>query len=105
MKNAYITGASKGIGQAIAIALSELTEKQYLLGRDQAGLTETAAKVATHNTEPCLITGDLSDASLIPTLIERVRLTKLRPVEMSPPSTRQAIGFITIQLIQEYCIT
>lgn len=41
-----ITGASRGIGRAIALAFAELGGKLVLVGRDQAALAETAAACA-----------------------------------------------------------
>ncbi|MBO5635387.1 MAG: SDR family oxidoreductase [Bacteroidales bacterium] len=56
---ALLTGASRGIGRAIAMELSDLGFDLALVGRDQASLEGTASLIP--NTRVALITADLSD--------------------------------------------
>ena len=45
-KKAFITGASRGIGQAIAVALAGAGADLALVARGEDGLSETAAQVS-----------------------------------------------------------
>jgi short-subunit dehydrogenase len=58
-KYAVIIGASRGIGQAIAITLSSKGFSTVLVGRSKEGLEETAAICAKH-AESKIIVGDIT---------------------------------------------
>ena len=58
---ALLTGASRGIGRAIALELADLGFDLALVGRDQASLEETASMIP--DTKASLIIADLSDPS------------------------------------------
>ena len=62
-RTALVTGASRGIGRAIAIQLSRLGAKLVLMGRDQARLEETAKMLATGEAE--LVSLDLKNPASI----------------------------------------
>jgi 2-deoxy-D-gluconate 3-dehydrogenase len=59
-KRAMVTGASKGIGSAIAALLAEAGATVAIVGRDSAGLAETAAKVKAAGRECLTIEADLA---------------------------------------------
>ncbi len=60
-KNIVITGASKGIGKAIAAAFAAEGAHLFLCSRNQQSLDETAAELSTHNTSVIkTTTADLS---------------------------------------------
>jgi NAD(P)-dependent dehydrogenase (short-subunit alcohol dehydrogenase family) len=63
-----VTGASRGIGRAIAVAFAADRARIALVGRDRAGLDETAALVSRANGDGRVITGDITAA----TDVERV---------------------------------
>jgi 3-oxoacyl-[acyl-carrier protein] reductase len=70
---AIVTGASRGIGRAIAI---ELARRGWMLGlgylKDEASAQECLKEVASHGARAVLLRGDVSQASQIRTLFERV---------------------------------
>jgi len=58
---AVITGASRGLGRAMALALAEAGAKLALVARDEAKLEETAASVRALGAECELFVADVSD--------------------------------------------
>jgi len=58
-KRAMVTGASKGIGAEIAPLLAEAGAAVAIVGRDKAGLAQTAAKVTAAGRECLTIEADL----------------------------------------------
>ena len=66
---ALLTGASRGIGRAIALELADLGFDLALVGRDQASLEETASLIP--GTRVSLITADLSDPDSSKYIVER----------------------------------
>jgi 2-deoxy-D-gluconate 3-dehydrogenase len=59
-RRALVTGASRGIGRAIAVALAAEGCRVALVGRDRAALEETAARCGA---EPLVVVADVTDAS------------------------------------------
>lgn len=71
---AVITGASSGIGRAIAIALANHGAHVYLTGRDQKGLEETAAackKAASVNIQQLDVTKNTGFTTLRKAILEK----------------------------------
>ncbi|MBR5176924.1 MAG: SDR family oxidoreductase [Bacteroidales bacterium] len=66
---ALLTGASRGIGRAIALELADLGFDLALVGRDQASLGETASLIP--GTRVSLITADLSDPASAKYIVEQ----------------------------------
>ena len=62
-KSVLVTGASRGIGRAIAVAAAEGGSKLTLTARSEAGLAETAAAVKAAGGSAEIVTGDAGDAS------------------------------------------
>ncbi len=54
-----LTGASRGIGKAIALALSDQSERLFLLGRDRKALDCVASMM--RGTKVTLLAGDIAD--------------------------------------------
>ena len=59
-KKAFITGASRGIGQAIAVAFAEAGADVALVARGPDGLAETASAVAAAGRQALVIPADVT---------------------------------------------
>ena len=64
-RKAFVTGASRGIGQAIAVALAEAGADLALVARSEAGLAATAEQVTAHGRKAFVITADVTDADAV----------------------------------------
>lgn len=64
-KVALITGASKGLGKAMALALAEAGAKLALVSRDERLLAETAAALALQDAEAGVFPADISDEAQV----------------------------------------
>ncbi len=64
-KTAFITGASRGIGRACALALAQSGTRVALAARDMAKLEEVAAEVRTAGTEAYVVAIDMASADSI----------------------------------------
>lgn len=60
-KAALVTGASKGIGKAIAVALARRGARVWLVGRDRGDLEEAGRQVHAAGGQGVLCAGDLTD--------------------------------------------
>ena len=70
-KRIIITGASVGIGQALALALAKQGAKLTLAARDQAGLTQTAEQCRQAGGQAIAVTTDVSREADCRNLIEQ----------------------------------
>ena len=61
--NAVVTGSSKGIGRAIAVALAEHGCDVVINARRVADLEVTAAQIAEHGRRALIVDGDVRDFS------------------------------------------
>jgi NAD(P)-dependent dehydrogenase (short-subunit alcohol dehydrogenase family) len=71
-RRAVITGASRGLGRAIAIALAESGASLALLGRDAAQLAITEAEAKRHGVDAACFLGDVADESQVAHLERQV---------------------------------
>lgn len=72
-KVVVITGASRGIGQAIAIGYGGFGAKVVLIGRDVARLEETAVKVTEAGGYPDIIKADMNSKDDLDTLLSHIK--------------------------------
>jgi 3-oxoacyl-[acyl-carrier protein] reductase len=71
-KTALVTGASRGIGKAIALALGQSGARVACLARSADKLEETAAEIRTAGGEAILITADVTDSAAAEGAVQQV---------------------------------
>ncbi|HUZ37854.1 MAG TPA: SDR family NAD(P)-dependent oxidoreductase [Streptosporangiaceae bacterium] len=59
-KKAFVTGASRGIGQAIAVALAQAGADVAVVARGEEGLAETAGQIASYGRQAHVIPADVT---------------------------------------------
>lgn len=72
-KKALVTGAGKGIGKAIALALAAEGVDVALLGRNTANLEEVAAQVKTQGVQAAVVSADISDRTSVEMAIDQIQ--------------------------------
>jgi 3-oxoacyl-[acyl-carrier protein] reductase len=70
-KTALITGAGKGIGKAVAIALAKEGVNIILLARTQSDVDEVAKEVNTFGVKSLALTADVADINSVNNAIEK----------------------------------
>ena len=70
--NALITGASQGIGRAVALALGRRGARVYLVARTPETLRGVAREMSDLGPEPLVSCTDITDAAAVGTLVEQV---------------------------------
>jgi NAD(P)-dependent dehydrogenase (short-subunit alcohol dehydrogenase family) len=64
-RKAFVTGASRGIGQAIAVALAQAGADVALVARSKDGLAETAAQITECGREAHVIPADVTQLEAV----------------------------------------
>lgn len=67
-----VTGASQGIGRAIAVAFGDQGDVVVLAARGRDGLDETAQRVATVGGEPLVVETDVTDPASVSRMVQTV---------------------------------
>lgn len=80
-KNALITGAGKGIGKAIAIALAKEGVNVILLARTQSDLDEVAQDIKTYGVQVQTVIADVSDINSVNTAVEKA-LSQFKTIDI-----------------------
>ena len=80
-KTALITGAGKGIGKAVALALAKEGVNVILLARTQADIDEVAKEATTFGVKSLAITADVADINSVNTAIEKA-LSELKTIDI-----------------------
>jgi len=72
-KNALVTGAGKGIGKAIALALANEGVNTALLARSESDLREVAKKIEALGVKASVVTADVADITAVNSAIEKAK--------------------------------
>jgi 3-oxoacyl-[acyl-carrier protein] reductase len=72
-KNALITGAGKGIGRAIAIALAHEGVNVGLLARTESDLQKVATEIHGMGVKTAIVTADVADINAVNTAVTKVQ--------------------------------
>jgi 3-oxoacyl-[acyl-carrier protein] reductase len=80
-KNALITGAGKGIGKAIALALAKEGVNVILLARTQEEIDNVAAKARSLRVKALAITADVADINSVNVAIEKA-LSEFKTIDI-----------------------
>ncbi|HWH19547.1 MAG TPA: SDR family oxidoreductase [Solirubrobacterales bacterium] len=72
-RGALVTGAGRGIGRAIALALAAQGARPALVARTRAELEETATLIAATGARPPVVVGDLGDPAQVREVVARAR--------------------------------
>ena len=70
-KNAFVTGASRGIGRSIAVALAGAGADVALVARSEHGLAETAADIAAVSRKAFVIPADVTSQEAVDAAVAR----------------------------------
>ena len=105
-KTALVTGASRGIGRGVALALAQAGADLDLWGRDEAALAQTRADVEKHGVRATVTALDVTDGTAvqeavantiaqhgkIDTLVANAGVNKLKPLlDWQPAEWQQVI--------------
>ena len=71
-KVAIVTGASQGIGRALAVALAEAGAHIALVSRNQAALNQVASEIASLERKALVVPTDITDVSQIRSMVDQV---------------------------------
>lgn len=80
-KNALITGAGKGIGKAIAIALAKEGVNVILVSRTQEEIDSVAVKARSLRVKALAITADVADINSVNSAVEKA-LAEFGPIDI-----------------------
>ncbi|BBC31954.1 Short-chain dehydrogenase [Streptomyces graminofaciens] len=71
-KTAWVTGAGKGLGRAIAVALSQAGATVAVTARTASDLEELEAELAAHGGKVLVLPGSVADSDAVRTMVERI---------------------------------
>jgi NAD(P)-dependent dehydrogenase (short-subunit alcohol dehydrogenase family) len=70
-RNAFVTGASRGIGRAIAVAFAEVGANVAVVSRSQDALQDTAREIEARGRRALGLAADVGDADAVRSAVER----------------------------------
>ncbi len=76
-KTAIITGASKGIGRAVATLFAEEGANLFLISRDEEALKQLAVKLGSDSNKVSYFAADITDQDAMKAVFSEIRQTKL----------------------------
>ena len=71
-KTAWVTGAGKGIGRAIAVALSQAGATVAVTARTTSDLEQLAAERAEHGGRMLVLPGSVADSAAVRSIVEQI---------------------------------
>lgn len=80
-KNALVTGAGKGIGRAVAIALAKEGANVALMARTEEQLNEVAAEAKSHGVKVAVVVADVADINAVNAAVEKAK-AELGPIDI-----------------------
>lgn len=80
-KTALITGAGKGLGRALAIALAQEGVNIGLVARTEKDLLTVAEELKQYNIKTAIATGDVSDLASIEGAVQQIK-SELGPIDI-----------------------
>jgi len=80
-KVALVTGAGKGIGRAVAVALAKEGVQVGLLARTESQLREVAAEVEAAGSKAAVVTADITDLEAVEAAVAQVQ-QQLGPIDI-----------------------
>ncbi|GGA80686.1 3-ketoacyl-ACP reductase [Flavobacterium palustre] len=80
-KNALITGAGKGIGKAVAIALAKEGVNVILISRTQSDIDKVADEIQAFGVKTLALTADVSDINSVNSTVEKA-LTEFKTIDI-----------------------
>ncbi|RZL39477.1 MAG: 3-ketoacyl-ACP reductase [Pedobacter sp.] len=72
-KNAIVTGAGKGLGKAVAIALAAEGVNVALLGRTESDLIQLAKELKTYNIKTAIAIADVADIDAVNAAVTKLK--------------------------------
>ena len=98
-KVALVTGASRGIGRAIAVDLARHGATLALVGRDAAALAETAAESAAAGTGPAasVQTADVSDPAAVDAFVAAT-VKEFGRIDIAVANAGQSVDGLLVRL-------
>ncbi|MCW2786177.1 MAG: short-chain dehydrogenase/reductase [Marmoricola sp.] len=71
-KRVWVTGASRGLGRAIAEAHSRAGARVALTARTEESLLDVAEGIRKHGTEPLIVSADVADAAAVRRCVSKI---------------------------------
>jgi NAD(P)-dependent dehydrogenase (short-subunit alcohol dehydrogenase family) len=99
-KNAFVTGASRGIGQVIAVALAEAGADVALVARSADGLADTAEAIGALGRAAFVIPADVTSAEAVTKAVAEAvdRLGQVDVVVNNAGGSNFMVGFRDLRL-------
>ena len=72
-RKAVVTGASRGLGRAVAVAFASCGADVALMARTEEGLAETAHEAQRHGASTLELPADVSDSAQVSRAFKKIR--------------------------------